>query len=114
MQTNNLISNLMLGSASPEPEIGMGVTICMYTDRHAGTIVGLKHFKTGKRAGQVSAVLVQGDKAIRTDNNGMSDAQSYRFERNPNDRISEFKVTKDGSFGNLSLGHRSYYHDFSF
>jgi len=114
MHTNSLISNIMLGSANPEPEIGMGATVCWYTDRTACTIVDIKRFKTGKRKGQISAVLVQRDKAIRTDNNGMSDAQTYRYERCPDARISEFKVKKDGSFGNLSIGHRSHYHDFSF
>ena len=114
MKTNNLISNMMLSSINPEPEVGMGATVCWYSDRSACTIVGVRRFKTGKRKGQVSSVLVQSDKAFRTDDNGMSDAQSYRFECDPHARISEFKVKADGSFGNLSIGHRSHYHDFSF
>lgn len=114
MKTNSLISNIMLSSTTPEPEVWMGATVCHYTDRTACTIVGVRRFKTGKRKGQVSSVLVQRDKVIRTDDNGMSDAQSYRYECDPRAHVSEFKVKKDGSFGNLSIGHRSHYHDFSF
>jgi hypothetical protein len=51
----------------------MGATVLMYSDRHAGTIVEV----CGKR------LMWQADTASRTDKNGVSDAQSYSYERNP-------------------------------
>lgn len=112
--TGSLISNLMVNSKQPEPVEGMPATICSYTDRHAATVIAVRRFKTGARAGQVREVTVQEDKAIRTDKNGMSEAQDYEYLRDPNGSIQTFKVDKHGRFGRLSLGHRSSYHDYSF
>ena len=114
MKTNSLINNVMLNSIDPEPEVGMGATVCMWSDRVAHTIVEIRRFKTGKRAGQVSAVVTQRDKATRVDSNGMSDAQSWEYERDTDAPLCLWKVKKDGSFGSLSVGHRSHYYDFSF
>lgn len=58
-----------------KPTVGMGATHVMHSDRHAYTVIAVS--PTGKRC------IVQRDKAIRTDQNGMSDAQSYRFEADP-------------------------------
>lgn len=114
MTTGSFFNNLMLGSGHPEPEVGMGVTYIMWTDRAAGTIVEVIRFKTGKRVGQIRAIVTQADKAIRTDDNGMSDAQTYRYERQPDARRKTHYADKDGGFKYLSIGHRSYYHDYSF
>lgn len=61
----------------PEPEVGMGATMIMHTDRRAYTIIEVK---------SPTVIVVQADVAIRTDGNGMSDAQSYRFKMNPASR----------------------------
>ena len=115
-ETGSLINHIMSGSQQPEPQVGMGATVLHWTDRTAGTIieVGEKHF------------VVQADKAIRTDGNGMSDAQSYRYEPNENGIRYTFKrVTRGkakgawregGSYSGYAvlIGHRDHYHDYSF
>jgi hypothetical protein len=99
--------------SQPKPEIGMGVTFGCWTDRHAGTIVAIS--KSGKQ------ITVQGDTAIRTDKNGMSESQEYRYEQNPQAPKIVFKITerkgrkawRSGSY-TAGIGHRRAYHDFSF
>lgn len=110
--TNNVISMIMEGS-NLKPEIGMGCTLLYFTDRYAATIINVS--KSGK------AVTVQEDKAIRTDKNGMSDSQSYRYERNPKGRTYSFSLRKDGTWKmrksnhpTLHIGSRNHYHDYSF
>lgn len=116
--TNNLFSNMMVQSKQPEPVLGMGATICLYTDRYAATVVEINRFKTGKRAGMVSKVVVQEDNAKRADTNGMSDSQDYTYTPDPNGRRFEFNVNAKGKFlgdgFSLSLGNREKYHDYSF
>ena len=97
-----------------DPEIGMGATVCYWSDRHAGTIIEVSK----------NCVLVQHDKAIRTDSNGMSDMQTYSYERNPQGQVMEFTLRKNGRWiqrgsdmkngVSLVIGHRREYYDFSF
>lgn len=97
-----------------EPEVGMGATICMWTDRRPCTVLTV----SGK------TVTIQLDHANRTDKNGMSEEQDYTYERNPNGAILTFTLRKNGRWikkgdtmehGNsLSIGIREKYHDFSF
>ena len=110
----SLINSIYDQSKSTEPEVGQGATILMWSDRHAGTIVEVVRFKTGKRAGKVKSVTVQQDKAIRVDNLGMSDAQSYRYERDENGRLWVFKTDMQGRFHGLLIGHRDEHYDYSF
>lgn len=110
----NLMNRIAETVAPRAPEIGMGATVLMWSDRYAATVEKID----GKR------VTLREDKAIRTDKNGMSECQSYRFEPNPNGR--EFVVTlrKNGTYvvegeamknGTIvRIGERDYYHDFSF
>jgi hypothetical protein len=112
--TDNLISNVMLASTQPEPEIHMAATICDYSDRRPATIVAIERFKSGARKGQVSAVTVSEDIAVRTDKNGMSDAQTYDYTFNPNGARYTFKVGKNGKFNGLAIGFRSKHYDYSF
>lgn len=93
-------------------EVGDGVTVNLYSDSHAGTIV--RRTK--------NTLHIQRDLAIRTDNNGMSDCQEYRYERDPNGSIYKanwsekfgcfiFGGFKDGK--SISVGRHEYY-DFCF
>jgi hypothetical protein len=106
----NLIGDTALDNT--EAAVGVGVTEIMWTDRRAGTIIEVK--RNGR------TLVVQYDEAIRTDANGMSDAQSYRFERNTDAATREFTLRKDGTYrvkggsGRLILGVRDAYHDYSF
>jgi hypothetical protein len=106
-------------TAQAAPAVGDGATICAWSDRYAATIVGIKHFKSGARAGQIRSILVQCDKATRVDNRGMSDAQQYTYEADTTAGVQEFKVTKTGSYKNdccngLLIGERRHYYDYSF
>lgn len=118
-ETNSLVNHLLSGTrGAPQPEVGMGATILMWTDRRPATIVGLEYFKSGARAGQVSAVWIQEDDASRIDNNGMSEMQEYEIVPNPAAMKVRYKVNKAGAFtgpsGQLRIGQRSKYYDMSF
>lgn len=97
--TANLISNIHLaGSEGVTPVVGMGATICHYTDRNAATVVAVRF----KRDGSVKEIDVRQDKAIRTDSNGMSDAQSYRYEPNEDAPVNTWRVDSQGRFRRLA------------
>lgn len=117
----NLINRIMETSTDPEPEVGMGATICMWSDRQACTISEVIRYKSGPKAGQVKAVKTRADRAIRTDNNGMSESQSYRYEPIPDAPEATWTLRKDGSFRKqgctyttLAIGFREAYYDYSF
>ena len=112
--TNRLAENMI---GRPEPDIGMGATLYMWSDRLPYTIVKVVRFKTGDRAGQVSHVHAQKDHATRTDSRVMSEDQTWDFTPNPNGHIEVFRVNKAGQLkgngGTLGVGHREKYHDFT-
>lgn len=101
-----------LTTSSPRPEIGMGVTWSVGSDRYPGTIIDIS--PSGKR------ITFQEDIATRTDNNGMSESQSYAFQPNPQGEISTASLRKDGRWRitrsklPVSLGIRGKYYDYSF
>jgi hypothetical protein len=113
--THNIMSNIMDNSKQPQPEVGMGATELCYTDRHAYTIVEVCNPKT---------IVVQQDKSIRTDNNGMSDSQSYRYEADPQGNKHALTLRKNGRWvkrgesmrdgRTFVIGLRSEYYDYSF
>jgi hypothetical protein len=118
-ETGSVSNYLMSGTnGQPKPEVGMGATILMWTDRRAATIIAVSRFKSGTRAGQVSEVTVQEDTATRTDDNGMSEMQTYEYTRNLAGATMRFKRNKAGAFvgnsGRLRIGDRRQYHDYSF
>jgi hypothetical protein len=96
----------------PEPQIGMSATIQHWSDRSATTIVQITH--NGKR------IVLQRDKATRTDQNGMSESQEYSYERDEKGELFFATKRKDGTFRLVgrktivSLGVRDEYYDFSF
>jgi hypothetical protein len=116
-ETGSLINHLMSGAKTPAPEVGMGATVLCWTDRHAGTIT---------KVNPDGSFEVQCDKATRIDSNGMSDAQSYSYERNPNGCTYRFaRVTRGKAKGQLRengrkdgngvlIGTRDHHHDYSF
>jgi hypothetical protein len=125
-QTNSLVNHMYARGTigQPVPEVGMGATILMWTDRKAATIVDV--LNDGK------VVIVQPDRAIRVDNNGMSECQDYRFEPDPSAGKQRFKfdgqrwrelylsgsgrwcMSVKGDGNGLRIGSRDHYHDFSF
>jgi hypothetical protein len=91
---------------------GVGATVVSWTDRHAATIIEVS--ASGHK------ITVQYDTAVRTDSNGMSDAQSYEFARDERGRTQVFTRRKNGDYRivggstRLLVGVRSQYHDYSF
>jgi hypothetical protein len=121
--TNHIYSRATKGQ--PTPEVGMGVTILSWTDRHAGTIIGVSEYPH-------PTVWVRQDKATRTDKNGFSESQTYDYEPNPdgalyrfrfrnnrweeirlNDKTGRWNKCEGGGMG-LRIGEREEYWDPSF
>lgn len=113
--TKNLFSNIMANSKHPTPEVGMGATELLYTDRHACTIVDVVNAKT---------IIVQRDNAIRTDTNGMSDSQQYEYVRDTMGRLDTVTLRNNGRWvkkgenlhngTSYGIGYRKEYRDYSF
>lgn len=80
------------------------------TDRKAATIVKVTP----------TQVHVQEDISTRTDQNGMSESQTYSYAPDPNAPVRIFRKSKSGTYrapnrGNgLLIGTRATYHDYSF
>lgn len=108
---NNLLDD---GVKVKEIAVGVGVTMLSWTDRHPGTIIDVD--PNGKW------IKIQEDKAIRIDNNGMSDSQDYKYQINPNGSIKIYKKARNGTFTDngrndgcgLIIGIREKYFDYSF
>jgi hypothetical protein len=114
--------NLLAGNSKSltEIEIGMGATQIGWSDRLAYTVVGIETYKTGKKAGQVKAVIATRDIAKRVDSNGYySESQDYEFTTNPNAKQERYTLRKDGRYmregatnsGVLLVGVRMEYFD---
>lgn len=86
----------------------MPCTMVYYSDRHPATVV---------RVVSKVTIDIQEDDAKRTDNNGMSESQTYEYKQNPNGVIHRARLTKRGwraKGTGVILGHREMYYDFSF
>lgn len=70
--------------------VGDGATMCLASDRYAGTIVG--------KSASGKTLLWQQDHAIRTDSNGISEMQEYRYERVPTAFVHKFTLRKNGRY----------------
>lgn len=114
MQFGSLINHVYTAGADKViPTVGMGATKFCWSDRHAYTVQVVLGPKR---------IMVSQDRAVRTDQNGMSESQSYSFEPNPTAPLELVTLRKDGKwhFGGtlkgsiLRLGHRDEYHDYSF
>ena len=101
-----------LTTSNPRPEIGMGVTWSVGSDRYPGTIIDIS--ASGKR------ITFQEDSATRTDSNGMSESQTYTFQSDPQGTIHTASLRKDGRWritGSkmpVYIGNRAKYYDYSF
>jgi hypothetical protein len=122
-QTASFVNNLYshMTKDAPTPEVGMGATILMWTDRQAATVTAVEG----------NIITVQEDTVTRIDDNGMSDMQEYRCEPNVNGCVYNFRMNKDGKYVEvrknketgrwnkaegcgLIIGFRRHYRDFSF
>ncbi len=111
----NLTNRVMENSKQLKPEVGMGATITMHSDRHACTITQIVSERM---------VVVQEDCAVRTDKNGMSYSQTYEYDRDRTGLCYTFSLRKNGRWvcvnesqkdgTGLVIGERDHYFDFSF
>jgi|LauGreDrversion4_2_1035121.scaffolds.fasta_scaffold74102_4 hypothetical protein len=111
----SLVNNIMSEVTPDVPEIGMGVTRLCWSDRNAFTVIDIL---------SSSEIRVQRDRAKRVDNNGMSDCQTWEFQRDPNGSIYHLTLRKNGrwkqkgvrskSSDGWLLGTRQEHFDFSF
>ena len=69
----NLLNRIWEGPYKEMPplKVGDGVTMTLYSDRHACTVIEVSASR--------KTVKVRRDKPTRTDGNGMSDAQEYEY-----------------------------------
>ena len=94
------------------PTVGMGACIITGSDRSPATVIQVT--KSGNR------IVLQEDKAIRVDDNGVSESQIYDFEIDEQGTTHIATLRKDGRYrisgGRqlVSLGKREKYYDFSF
>ena len=106
----NLMNRIAETYKSPDPVVGMGATILMFSDRYPATVIEVK----GQR------VAIQEDNSIRIDQNGMSESQEYVYVSNKEAPIRWFSKRKNGRYQEVNgetcivLGSREKYHDFSF
>lgn len=125
-QTGSLVNHMMSCAVigEPTPEIGMGATMLSWSDRNPATIVQV--FNIGK----TQYIGVNEDDATRTDNNGISESQSYEFKFNPSVFIRYYRKTAKGTWegcrvnpetgrfikanGSVTIGKRDKYWDPSF
>lgn len=113
----SLTNRLMERSGARTPKVGMGVTQCLWSDRHAWEVIAVKDERH---------VTVRQLTAKRIDKNGMSECQEYEFtsdEKNPTYNLYKTKKGKwvirvgrngvDSSYG-WCFGTASEYYDPSF
>ena len=97
---------------SLKPEVGMGVTELMYSDRHPYTVVKIS---TPKK------IYIQEDDCKRIDNNGFSENQKYEYTPNPTAHIKILRLNKHGRWKEVGqsdgstflIGQREEYYDFT-
>jgi hypothetical protein len=92
-QTGSLVNHLYSRGTrgQPEPVVGMGATILLWTDRHAATIVEVSKDKQGR-----TIIGVQEDDAKRTDSNGFSESQTYDYTRNTRSPVRYWRLNDKG------------------
>ena len=96
-QTGSFFNHLMSNDITP-PVVGKGATILVWSDRHVYFVDSVS--PDGKE------VTITRANPIRNDQNGMSDAQNYRYERNPDVRPELIKFTY-GKWRKVYINHNA-------
>lgn len=73
-------------SVGPKPEVGMGVTQCMYSDREPWEVIEVKDEKH---------ITIRAMGYERIDSNGMSECQEYRYFSKPDGEVKHL-VLRNG------------------
>lgn len=113
-QVGSTTNYLFANARDLRPQVGMGATVVMWSDRYAHTIVSVRP----KR------IATQEDTAIRTDSNGLSESQDYHYTPNTGAPVKWWTLRKNGAWvlvgdkmGNgtrIAIGTRETYIDPSF
>jgi len=115
-ETGSLVNHLYSGSTKIQPEVGLGATLLMWSDRIACTITEVKTNKQGI----IKSFIIQEDTATRTDQNGMSETQTYEYSSNPSGSQWTCKLRKNGTWKVMNYGYgvligtREKYYDYNF
>lgn len=120
---NALIARAVIGQ--PEPEVGMGATFLLHSDRRPATIVRISYDR-GRRL-----IDVQNDNYVAKKPDAADVDDDWQFERNPTGTISIYRREASGVWSpvafnkttrrynkvsgpGLRIGERDYYYDPSF
>lgn len=107
------LQNAMANQTQPlTPEVGMGVTEIMYSDRHPYTVVQVISDKR---------IVVQADNFKRTDENGCSENQTYNYTPDTDAPLVTLRKNKTGRWkqeghpdgSTYLVGRREEYYDFT-
>jgi hypothetical protein len=107
--TGSVVNYVMAGGHHVVVGVGDAATLLHWTDRTAGTVIDVKVSKSGKTV----TVRVQEDTAVRVDDNGMSECQSYTYVPNTHGAVHTF-VNRGRGWKGVAFGVRRSYHDYSF
>ena len=92
------------------PSIGDGCTIIYFSDRVPATVISIFGNKT---------FLIQEDSYVRTDDNGSSESQDYKYSENKEGRTYRVSIRKNGvcriSKQNtlVQVGYRQRFYDYT-
>ena len=108
----SLINAMGNQTRSLKPEVGMGVTELMYSDRHPYTIVAVLSEKK---------IQVKPDIATRIDKNGESESQEYTYKTDDEcppttlrlNKFGRWKEVKQADGSIFLIGKREEYYDFT-
>lgn len=88
-----MINRLIAQELPVRPEVGMGATALLWTDRHAGTITRIVEL-----GGKVTAVYWREDNAELVSGSIFSEGQEYEYSANEAAPEIVYTLRKDGTY----------------
>lgn len=85
----NLNNRFLENCRGAQPEVGMGVTQCLWSDRHPWEIIAVKDDRH---------ITIRALDAKRIDRNYMSECQEYEYYSNEKNRVLNLYKTKRGKW----------------
>lgn len=116
----SVVNALSTAPGQPEPKVGDGATVCMWSDRNPATITEVLRFKSGEREGQIRGVVVKADNWKVVSGSEHDGSAQYEYQSNDAARGVTFLVNQRGQYvqkgggDKLRIGHRERYYDPSF